>query len=112
MLAKTYRLKKRKDFESVFKKGERFKEDFLILIKSKNNLNHSRFGFIVGSKVSKRAIVRNKIKRRLRKLVQVRILKIKTGIDVVLIAQPGLENEDFRKIETIIDKIFKKAKII
>lgn len=112
MLAKKNRLKKRKDFESVFRKGKGFKENFLVLKKSRNNLDFSRFGFIVGGKVSKKATVRNKIKRRLRELVQTKLPKIKKGFDFILIAKEGLANKDFKEMEETIDKLFNKAKII
>jgi len=112
MLAKINRLKKRKDFELIFKKGKKFKEDFLVLKIIKNNLNQSRFGFIVGKKISKKATLRNKIKRRLRGLVRIKLGKIKKGFDVILIAKEGLENKDFWEIEEIINKLFNKAKII
>jgi len=111
MLPKVNRLKKEKDFQSVFKKGKGFREDFLILKKGGNSLERSRFGFIVGLKISKKAILRNKIKRRLRYLVHERLSKIKKGLDVILIAQPGLENKDFTETKTAIDRIFDKAKI-
>ena len=112
MLSEINRLKKKKDFEKVFKKGKSFKEDFLILKIISNNLEVSRFGFIVSQKISKRASLRNKIKRRLRESVRLRLLKIKKGIDGVLITSPGLETKDFWEIEKSIDKLFKKAKLI
>lgn len=112
MLAKINRLKKRKDFELIFKKGKKFKEDFLVLKIIKNNLNQSRFGFIVGGKISKKATLRNKIKRRLRELVRKKLEKIKKGFDAILIAKEGLENKDFWELEEIINKLFSKAKII
>ncbi|MBZ9578256.1 ribonuclease P protein component [Patescibacteria group bacterium] len=112
MLVKINRLKKKKDFELIFKKGKGFKEDFLVLKMIRNNLKQNRFGFIVGGKISKKASLRNKIKRRLRELVRIKLKKIKKGFDVILIAQPGLENKDFWDIEEVISKLFSKAKII
>ncbi len=112
MLAKINRLKKRKDFDLVFKKGKGFKEDFLVLKMIKNNLNQTRFGFIVGGKISKKATLRNRIKRRLRELIRIRLKRIKKGFDLILIAQTGLESKDFWEIEEIINKLFSKAKII
>lgn len=112
MLPKKNRLKKRKDFESVFRKGKGFRENFLFLKKNKNNLNQTRFGFIVGGKVSKKATIRNKVRRRLSSLVQEKLAKIKTGFDIILIAQPGLKNKNFEEIERIINRLFKKAKLI
>lgn len=112
MLLKENRLKKNKDFKKVFKEGKGFKEDFLVLKKAKNNLKISRFGFAVSKTFFKKATLRNKIKRKLRESVRIKLNEIKKGIDVVIIASPGLETKDFREIKEIVNKLFKKAKII
>jgi ribonuclease P protein component len=111
MLAKVNRLKKKKDIEKVFEKGKGFKEDFLILKIVKNDLENSRFAFVVPRKISKKATLRNKIKRRLRELVRLKIKKIKKGMDLVLLALPGLEKKDFWQMEKIINRLFAKAKL-
>jgi len=112
MLPKLNRLKKKKDLKLVFKKGKGFKEDFLVLKVLKNHLKNSRFGFIVSKAVSKKTTLRNKIKRRLRELVRIKLKKIKKGIDGVLIVQPGLEVKDFWEIEAALNRIFKRAQIL
>ena len=121
MLSKISRLKKKKDIEKVFKKGKRFKEDFLILKITKNALSQTRFGFVVSQKVSKKAVIRNKIKRRLREMVSKKGKKLKKGrhplvtrpgMDIVLIALPGLETKDFWEIDETLNKLFKKAKCL
>lgn len=112
MLSKTYCLKRKKDFEKILKEGKGFKEDFLVLKFVKNNLKNSRFGIIVSQKISKKATIRNKIKRRIRALIYSKLPKIRENIDGVLITLPGLENQDFWEIEKTIDKIFEKARIL
>ena len=111
MLPKINRLKRKKDFEKVFKKGKRFKEDLLLLKIVKNNLGLIRFGFIVSQKVSKKAAVRNKIKRRLRAIVGKKTKKNKTGLDILLTVLPGLEKKRFQDVEKVINKLFQKAGI-
>ena len=111
MLPKANCLKRKKDFEQVFKKGEGFVEDFLFLKFVLNNLKKSRFGIVVSQKISKKATIRNKIKRRIRAIVSKVLPKIKEGVDLVLVAVPGLENKDFWEIEETINKLFKKAKL-
>lgn len=111
MLPKINRLKKKKDFERVFKKGEGYKEDFLYLKIIKNNLKNSRFGFVVSKKFSKKAVIRNKIKRRLRELTKIKLPKIKKGIDGVIVVMPGLEVNNFWDLEEKINKLFEKAGI-
>ena len=111
MLPKINRLKKRKDFEEVFRKGKSYKEQVVYIKVVSNKLRTSRFGFIVSKKISKKAVVRNKIKRRLRELVRINLKRIKSGIDGVLVALPGIEKKEFYELEEIIERLFKKAGI-
>ena len=113
MLAKKYRLKKRKDFENVLKKGKGVKGGplFLKIIK-KENSEEKKFGFIISKKISKKATVRNKIKRRLHEIIREKLGKIEKGINVVLIALPSIERESFENLKNIVERLFKKAKIL
>jgi len=110
MLPKVNRLKKKKDIERVFKSGRGFKEDFLILKMVKNNLKNSRFAFIVSQKVSKKATLRNKIRRRLSELARRHLPTTRPGTDIIIMALPGLEEKDFWEIEEIINKLLQKTK--
>jgi len=112
MLPQTNRIKKKKDFELIFKKGRSLKDGFLILKLMENNSDQSRFGFIVSQKVSKKATIRNKVKRRLRSAVEENLENIKKGFDAVLIVLSGLEKKEFSEIEESLKSLFIKAKII
>lgn len=115
MLPRVNRLKKNKEFERVFKKGQSFREGFLILRAVPNNLKNSRFGFIVSSKVSKKAVVRNKIKRWLRVAILSELKKVdKTRelVDIIIIVKPGTIIKDFQEVQGVINKIFKKLENI
>lgn len=112
MLAPQNQLKNEKDIKNVFKKGRVFREDFLVFRAVNNNLGNSRFGFVVSVKVSKKATSRNKIKRRLREAVRARIKRAKTGVDGLFIAAPGIEKMGFEEIDSLVDKIFLKTKLI
>lgn len=111
MLSKENRLKKEKDFEAVFKSGKGFKEELLRVKISRNNLNSSRFGFIVSKKYSKKASERNLLKRRMREIVRKNLPNLKKGFDVVFFAMPGLEN-DFEVLSDMCAKIFKKTGLL
>jgi len=78
----------------------------------KNNLDKSRFAFIVSQKVSKKAVVRNKIRRRFEQIIRLNLKNIKVGVDVVLIALPGIEKENFLSIQKSINNLLIKTKII
>jgi len=111
MLIKKNRLKKKRDFENVFKKGKSFKQGFLLLKMINNKSEKIRFGFIISQKVSKKATIRNKLKRQISEIINSQIKKIKKGIDGILITLPGLEEKTFSEIKENIDKLFKKAGI-
>ncbi len=111
MLPREGRLKKKKDFGLVIKKGKGFKEDLLILKFICNELGKNRFGISVSQRVSKKAVVRNKIKRRIASAIGLKP-EIKKGLDIVLIALPGIETKNFLEIRKTINKLFEKAKII
>jgi len=112
MLPKQNRLKKKKDFERVFKQGKGIKRNFLLFKFIKNDLGVSRFGFVVSQKISKKVTVRNKIKRRLRMVLRGELPKIKPGFDGVWVVLKNSERRDFKEIEGIIKEILQKTPLI
>lgn len=111
MLPKKNRLKKKKEIKRVFQEGKRYKEDFLVLKLTRNNFDVSRFVFIISQKVAKKAVLRNKIKRRLGESVRNKLFEIKIGFDAAIIVQPGFEDKNFQDIEKNVESLFKKAKL-
>ena len=112
MLSKINRVRKKKDFEAIFAKNKVFKNKFLSLRVAKNNLPEARFGFVVSKKISQKAVVRNKIRRRLSDIIHKNIKKIKTGTDVVFIAVPGIEKNNFSEIKEATENILIKAGLL
>lgn len=113
MLPKPNRLKKEKDFDQVFKKGKSIGGDFLFLkVFNRDENKESRFGFVVSTKVDKKATVRNKVKRRLREIVRSNLAQIKKGKDVVIVAQPKIKNQSFDSISNALLSKFKKAGLL
>lgn len=106
------RIKKKKDFDLIFKKGASFKNSFLILRVIKNNLDQTRFGFVVSQKVSKKAVVRNKIRRRLSEVIKNGFKNTKTGIDIIFISLPGIDKKEFSEIKEAVRDLLAKAKCL
>ena len=96
----------------IFKKGKGFKNGFLALRVINNNLPESRFGFVISKKVSQKAVIRNKIKRRLGEIIRADMKKIKKGSDIVFISLPGLEKNNFLEIKELVKNILKKAGLL
>jgi len=112
MLPTKNRLKKKKDFEKILKEGRSVKWDGLALKYYSNSFKESRFGIIVSKRVSKRAVVRNKIKRRIREILRRELKKIKKGQDIILFVFPELKNKEFLEIQEMVIKLLKKGKLL
>jgi len=111
MLPKINRLKNTKDIERVFKNGKGFRGGSLFLKLVQNNLNTSRFAFIVSKKTVKKAARRNQIKRRLRNIIKKEMPRIKIGLDMVVIVQKGAESRDSKVIKEETEAVLRKANL-
>ncbi len=98
MLSRPYRLSKKDGIARVIK-SRGAKNPYLTLKFLKNGLGRCRFGFVVSSKLVKKAVYRNLIKRRAREIIKKNIGRIKTGYDIVFIFSGGLEGVGYEILE-------------
>lgn len=105
-MPKKHRLLKN-EVEIVLKEGKTINSSFFSLKILKNQENKLKFAFIAPKKIFKKAVLRNKVKRRLRELVR-KIADRNSGLDVVLMAKTGFDqqnkaylHEEFSKIKLI-----------
>jgi len=110
MLKKENRLTKKKDFELLFKEGKSVKQSFLYLKYKENNLEVNRFGIIVGKNFSKKAVERNKTRRRIREALRKRAVEIKQGFDIAIVVTPGADN-DYENLDKEIAGLLEKSKL-
>lgn len=64
--AKTQRLLKPTEFKHVFEQRQSAHNAHFGVYAAKNQLGHARIGLVVSKKVSKKAVIRNRIKRQVR----------------------------------------------
>jgi len=112
VLPKKNRLKRRKNFERLIKKGSFYKGVFLVLKTIKNEKENTRFGFIVSKKVSKKAVERNKVKRRMREVVRGLLGFVVPGYDVVFFAKKNILGKNFNEIKKEICALMEKSELI
>jgi ribonuclease P protein component len=97
-LPKAYRLKSRQDFQAVFREGIRRHSSHFTLRALKPPLSTepsldtappvTKIGIAISTKVSKRAVVRNKIKRQMTAALHQLLPKLVPGWRLVLIVKP------------------------
>jgi len=113
MVVGEFRLRKKKDFTSVFQNGwGKSNEYFLIKIKP-NKEKLDRFGLVVSRNVDSKIVTRNKLKRRMREVVR-KILKEKLtqGYDIVIVAKKESKKATFQEIDRGIRDLLKKLGIL
>lgn len=77
------RLVGRGDFDAVYRTGKRRSSSYFTVFFRANERPQSRFGFSI-KKALGGAVVRNRIRRRLREMVRCRRLEILAGWDIVI----------------------------
>lgn len=102
-------LKKNSQFSLVYKKGKTWAGKEIVLKALSSGLDSTRFGFVVGRRLGK-AVVRNRIKRRLREIT--RQLTIQTGWDILLIARVPAAAADYNELEQTARRLLIKAGLI
>jgi ribonuclease P protein component len=109
MLTRELRLTRKADFDAVIAAGRRWGSQHLTLRASPNDMAVHRIGFAV-SKTVGNAIVRNRVKRRLRAIVQ--IIEVLPGYDVVISARPSTADVPFQSLKDDFLSLLKRAKLI
>ena len=103
-MEKRFRIKKEGTFNYVFKKGTRYSTDNLVLIAapSKEGL---KFGLSVSKKCGK-AVIRNKIKRRLRMIITEIIPTLGNSTLYVILAKPTIAEVSYQDLEKEVKTVF------
>jgi ribonuclease P protein component len=109
-MKRKYRLRRNSDFRRVRHVGKSNASPLLVLAFLRNNLDHSRFGFVVSKQLGK-AVNRNKIKRRVREAVRLRLAQIKPGYDVVYVARRNARQATYQELAQSAEDLLKKANL-
>lgn len=102
------RLRRREAFDQVRRHGKCWTHRLVVLCALPNDLPRTRFGFSVSKRVGG-AVVRNRVRRRLREMVRLRLSTVASGWDVVLIARPPIAQAEFRQIEAAVERLLQQA---
>jgi len=92
-------MSRNKEFDRAFKVGQSFYgQNFGIKVVS-NNLSVTRLGILISTKVSKKAVIRNRLRRQIREIIRSELINLKSGQDVVIIVFPQILDKNFLEIK-------------
>jgi ribonuclease P protein component len=100
------RLRRRQDFAAAYRKGRVHGNHLLVLRVLPNGGTVTRFGFVAG-KVVGGAVVRNRVKRRLRAAAD--SVQVKPGLDLVIGARKTAADATYQALRTALVTLMQKA---
>ncbi len=98
------------DFKKAYDKGKSFGNRNLILYKRKNDLDYTRIGITVSKKTGN-AVVRNKIRRRIKEIYRELAPDIKPGYDLIFIARRNVPDISFQELKSAFNHLIKISKM-
>ena len=111
-MQKQHRLRKPRDFAAVRHEGKSWADRLLVLVARRTDRQHCRFGFSVSKRVGN-AVVRNRVKRRLREAARVEFLpRLESGWDFVVIARKDAADADYRRLNRSLMRLFRRSKLL
>lgn len=111
MLKRINRLKKRYQFNYVYKSGEHFSGEHMVLYTASSKTKNIKVGLAVTKKVG-HAVVRNKVRRRLREIIQKQLPNLKQNYNIIIVARENITSASFDELSLEFNKLIKKANLI
>jgi len=92
-------LKKNSDFRRLYAKGKSAVTPYLVVYARPNKLGENRLGYTVSTKLG-HAVVRNRVRRRLREIYRLNAPTLKQGYDLVLVARARAVGCRYQKLDS------------
>ncbi len=111
MLAQKNRIHGRKKFLITLKKGRVVRGQYFNINYSKNNYGQLKAAVVVGKKIAKSAVVRNRIRRKLYEILRKNFLtKLDNTNLIIIVFNPDIVNLKSAELEKLIEKLILKIK--
>lgn len=104
-------LRKNKEFQYVYNKGNSVANKYLIMYILNNDLNVNRIGISVSKKVGN-SVIRHRLTRLIRESYRLTERNYKCGYDIVVIARPTAKDKSFSEINSALNHLAKLQKVM
>lgn len=96
------------DFEKAIKKGKRISNQHYIIYIVSNENEYYRFGISVGKKISNKAVIRNKLKRQLKSIIDNHKNLYQNHQDYIIIMKRNCSESNYQELEASFLNIMNK----
>ena len=86
-LTKGERIRRQSEFKALFQSGKRIHSEYLTVILRGNTSGVRRLGLVVGKRVGKKAVRRNRMKRLLREFFRLNKHRLPASQDILIVAR-------------------------
>ena len=110
-MQRKFRLTRSEDFKRVRRSGKSYAHPLVVLIVQKNDQPRVRVGVAAG-RTAGTAVYRNRAKRLLREAMRPLLPQITAGLDLILIARPGLTSATLADARQALLNLLQRAQIL
>ena len=107
----TVSLKENAVFRRLYHRGTSAGSRYMVVYCRPNGSTHSRLGFTVSTKLG-HAVVRNRVRRRLREVYRLVEPTLKPGYDIVIVARSATVEADFVLLERNLRQLCGKTEML
>lgn len=104
-------LRNTRQFNQVYKRGKSIVNRHVVMYYVKNGLDYNQVGFSVSKKVGK-AVIRNRVKRKLKESFRLNEEKITVGYDIVFVARVRCKDSNYKEMEKAMLHCFRKGNLM
>jgi ribonuclease P protein component len=100
-----------RDFATIQERGTSRSHPLLVARFLKNDREETRFGLATGRRLGG-AVVRNRVRRRLREGLRSMAASFQPGWDILIVARPALVTADYKAIVEALDRLLGRAGVL
>lgn len=104
-------VKENREFRRIYRKGRSAVSPCMVVYCQKNKQGRSRLGVTVSTKLG-HAVVRNRVRRRLREIYRLNLNGMEPGYDVILVARVRAAHTTYQKLEREYLSLLKKLSLL
>ena len=104
-------LKKNSDFRRLYSRGKSVVNPYVVVYCRRNRERMNRLGYTVSTKLG-HAVVRNRVRRRLREIYRLYSPLFKPGYDIVIVARARCVGAEYKKLEAAVMEACGKLELL